>query len=308
MGYNHNTNHWLEDLMTDLDKLTEINLDDLVTSFGWEQFPFLSMILRNLFKHTAHRFAQMMLDFDANVATKGLDEASKVLLKKFARTVTVYGKENIPSGSVLALSNHPGMVDTLALFSALGRQDLKIIAIQRPFLEALTNLSRALHFITDEPGESISLVKRTRKHLGEGGAVLTFPAGKIDPDPGVYRGAREALQQWTDSAGVFLRLCPETVLLPIVVRGVIWTKTANSLIVKILHHDQKKREKLAAALQLISHVSLGLHPLDVVVQVGEPISFLDVERRNTEEVHHRLLEAIRSLISQNQWEGGIRIL
>lgn len=294
--------------MTDLDRLTEINLNDLVSSFGWEEFPFLSMILRTLFKHTANRFAQMMLDFDANVAARGLDQASQELLKKFARTLTVYGQENIPSGAILALSNHPGMVDTLALFSALARKDLRIIAIQRPFLEALIHLRPALDFITDEPGEMIGLVKHVRKHLDQNGAVLTFPAGKIDPDPGVYPGAIEALQEWTDSAGVFLRLSPATVLLPVVVRGVVWKKTANSLIVKLLQRDQKKREKLAVALQLIAHVDFGLRPLDVVVQIGKPIDLEQVARRNKEEVHHQLLTAITSLISQEPQGGGVRIL
>jgi hypothetical protein len=300
-------NRW-EHLMTDPEKLTEINLADLVSSFGWEKVPFLSRLLRLLFKSTARKFAQMMLEFDANVAAQGLAQASHELLKKFARTVTVYGQDNIPAGPVLALSNHPGTVDTLALFATLRRQDLRIVATQRPFLEALNNVSHSLNFITEEPGERIAVVKRIRKHLDQGGAVLTFPAGKIDPDPGVYRGAIEALQQWTDSAGVFLRLSPETVLLPVVVRGVIWEKPAHSPILKLLQPNQEKREKLAVALQLIAHVTIGLNPLDVVVQIGKPIRFSPAESREKAQVHQQLLTAITALISQNPQTGGVRIL
>jgi hypothetical protein len=138
--------------------------------------------------------------------------------------------------------------------------------------------------------------------------VLTFPAGKIDPDPGVYPGAVEALQQWTDSAGVFLRLSPETVLLPVVVRGVVWKKTAHSFIVKLLQREQEKREKLAVALQLIAHVDLGLRPLDVVVQIGKPIRFSPEESRDKERVHQHLLQAITTLVTEYSQSGGVRIL
>ena len=294
--------------MTALEKLTEINLDDLVSSFGWEDSPTLAAFLRALFRGTARRFAQLMVVFDTNVGTKGLGFAGKELLKSFASSVTVYGQENIPNGPVLALSNHPGMVDTLALFAALDRQDLRIIAVQRPFLEALTNTSDHLEYITDDPGEAFAMVKRTRMHLESGGAVLTFPAGKIDPDPGVYPGAIEALKDWTDSAGVFLRLAPETALLPVVVKGVIWKKTANSAFVKLVKRNREEREKLAVALQLIAHVDLGLHPLDVSVQIGEPIRFSPEESRDKERVHQELLNAITALIAQDPQEAGIQIL
>lgn len=294
--------------MTNLDILTEINLNDLVSSFGWEKFPALSPLLRIVFRHTAYKFARMMLAFDAQIGIDGLDQAARVLLKKFARTATVYGRENIPAGPVLALSNHPGMVDTLALFASLARKDLRIIAAERPFLEALTNTSRALHYVTDDRRETISLFKRVRDHLDQGGAVLTFPAGQIDPDPGVYPGAIEALQHWTDSAGVFLRLSPETVLLPVVVRGVIWEKTAHSLVVKLLQREQEKREKLAVALQLIAHVEFGLHPLEVIVQIGKPMRFSPDEVRDKEQIHQQLLAAITALINQTPQTDGVPLL
>jgi 1-acyl-sn-glycerol-3-phosphate acyltransferase len=297
-----------EIIMSDLEKLTEINLNDLVVSFGWEELPIQTALLRRLFTPTARKFARMMLEFDANVAMEGLDQASRNLLKKFTRTVTVFGMKNVPPGPVLVLSNHPGMVDTLALFSALQRLDLNIIAVQNPFLAALKNIRHALQFITDDLGEQIGLLRRTSKHLNQGGAVLTFPAGGIDPDPSVYPGAKEALLQWKDSAGVFLRLSPETVVLPVLVRGVIWAKTANSPIVKALKRDQVEREKLAAALQLIAHIVYGVRPLDVVVQIGEPMSISQAQRGSKGQVHQLILAAMRNLISTVPHGKGERIV
>jgi len=200
------------------------------------------------------------------------------------------------------------MVDTLALFAALERQDLRIIARQRPFLEALTHVRPNLLFINDQPAEMIGLLKTLRSHLNQGGAVLTFPAGEIDPDPMVYPGSIDALQHWADSAGVILRLSGETVLLPIVVEGVIWEKTAHSHLVKLLRREQKEREKLATALQLISHVSFGLHPLHVVVKIGKPVQFSQAVREDKTEVHRWLLQAIQGLITDVPQGEAVSIL
>ena len=49
------------------------------------------------------------------------------------------------------LANHPGMTDTVALFTSLAsRPDLRVIASDRPFLRALPNVARQLIFLPDE--------------------------------------------------------------------------------------------------------------------------------------------------------------
>ena len=294
--------------MASIKNLTQINLDDLVSSFGWEQTPVLSAVLRSTFKPTARKFARMMLHYNEDVRTEGLGQASKKLLTQFAASVTVFGSDNIPTGPVLVLSNHPGMVDTLALFTALGQQDLRIIARQRPFLEALTNVRPQLLFINDVPGEMIGLLKTLRSHLDHGGAVLTFPAGEIDPDPSVYSGSIDALAQWTDSAGVIMRLSPDTALLPVVVQGVIWEKTAHLPLLRAIRRQRKEREKLATALQLISHVSFGLHPLHVVIQIGKPVQMSQAVREDKAEVHRLLLQAIRGLITDGPQGEAVKLI
>lgn len=47
------------------DTLTEINLDELVASFGWQDRPLLRRPLRRLFLGPAQAFARHMLEFDA---------------------------------------------------------------------------------------------------------------------------------------------------------------------------------------------------------------------------------------------------
>ena len=223
-----------------LDSLTQINLDDLVASFGWQDSPLLARLLRRLFLQPARTFARQMVEFDEAVAARGLTEAARLTQRHFVRSVRVFGLELVPASAFLALSNHPGMSDTLSIFGALNRTDLKIIALDRPFPMALPNMSRQLFFVREDPAARMTLVRQVSGHLRSGGAALTFPAGHIEPDPDVYPGAVESLQNWTDSVGVFIRMAPETAILPIFVRGVIWDKTAKHWLLAIKKTRQER--------------------------------------------------------------------
>ena len=150
--------------MDPLFTLTEINLDDLVSSFGWEKHPSLAWVLRFTFQGTARKFAGQMLEFDGAVGRVGLADAGRHTLRKYAHRLRLFS-DPLPDTPILALSNHPGMVDTLALFAALNRPDLKIIAVDRPFLKALPNTSRKLFFVTDDPSARMALVRQVSTHL-----------------------------------------------------------------------------------------------------------------------------------------------
>src|SRR5512133_4173508 len=75
--------HLIYNQMTSqLDILTQINLDDLVSSFGWQKLPLLAAILRGLFAKPARKFAGQMVEFDNLVGQVGLSEASCRFLQK----------------------------------------------------------------------------------------------------------------------------------------------------------------------------------------------------------------------------------
>lgn len=287
-------------------KLTEINLDDLVSSFGWEEYPLLARALRVLFAGPARKFARQMLDFDDAVGRIGLVEAARQTLRRYVRSVRVFS-DPLPAGPFLALSNHPGMVDTLTLFSALNRTNIKIIAVHRPFLKALPNTSNRLFYVTDDPSARMALVRQVSGHLRSGGAALTFPAGEIEPDANVYPGAVEALDGWTDSVGVFLRMAPETAILPVLVRGVIWEKTSRHFLTR-LKKTREEREKLAAAFQLLVHVVWDIKPLDVTVQIGKPITVAELGSKDTKTIHQTVLAEMKRLIMNPPEGEGVSVL
>jgi 1-acyl-sn-glycerol-3-phosphate acyltransferase len=278
-----------------VEALTQINLDDLVASFGWGDRPILARLLRRAFHKPAQTFAKQMAEFDQATGARGLPDASRLTHRHYVRELHVFGRDRLPAGPFLALSNHPGMTDTLALFAALNRKDLKVIALQRPFLESIPNVSKQLFFVNDDPAARMSLVRAVSGHLRAGGAALTFPAGHIEPDPDVYPGAVESLQDWTDSVGVFIRLAPETAVVPVLVRGAVWKKYARHPLLAIKKTKDEK-EKLAAALQLLAHVVFNANDVHMRVQIGRPVTVKELGTTETRLLHQAVLAEMKSLI------------
>jgi hypothetical protein len=291
------------------DTLTQINLDDLVSSFGWEKSPFLANIVRRAFVSPARKFADQMVDFDKRVGQMGLAEASRAIMQKlYVQDVRVHGCERIPpNGPALFLSNHPGMADTISLFAAINRTELKIIALHRPFLESLTNTTSQLFFIDDDPAKRMNAVRQVSSHLRNGGSALTFPAGEIEPDPLVYPGALDSLNKWTDSAGVFIRFTKETKIVPVLVSGVIWERAAHHWMTR-LKRTRREREKLAAALQLLAMITRDTTPTTVHVQFAKPITSEEVGSTNSQAIHHIVLERMRGLIKNKPEDTGVSAL
>jgi 1-acyl-sn-glycerol-3-phosphate acyltransferase len=288
-------------MTSSLDNLTQINLDDLVNALGIQNHRTLTRITRFVFQGAASKFAKQMIEFDSMAGAHGLAEAARLTERLYVREVRVFGADRLPDSAFLALSNHPGMTDTLALFAALKRDDLKIIALDRPFLLSLPNISKQLFYVTGNPAERVSLVRHVSAHLRIGGSILTFPAGHNEPDPDVYDGAVDSLQSWTDSVGVFLRLAPQTPILPIVIRSVVWKRMAHSPIIRI-KHTRDERELLVVALQLMAMVIFNIKPVSVTVQIGKPISVKELGTTETQVIHQAVLAEMKRLI-ENPPEG-----
>ncbi len=98
------------------------------------------------------------------------------------------------------------------------------LAAQRPLFDALPNLRRRLLAI--DPGAAGGLaIRRAVRHLRGGGAILHFPAGRIEPDPRVAPRGEPLLQPWRPGLDVLLaaaaRACPELRVAAALVSGVI---------------------------------------------------------------------------------------
>lgn len=252
-----------------LDALIRLNTQDMLDSFGLGRVRTGRRLLDWACRRPARRFAEIVLEFDRRIAAEDLSRAAAWGVRQFDAAVEIRHPERIPSaGPALFLSNHPGITDTLALFSALGRADLHTVAAIRPFLTALDNMSRRLIYVDESAGANLGVVRGVTQHLRAGRAVLTFPAGKIEPDPAVLPGAAAALAAWSDSISLFVRLAPTVLIVPVLVSGVYSAASLHSPFT-YLRRTQKDRERFAAMLQIVAPQR---YPVRVQVTIGSPMS------------------------------------
>src|SRR5215203_2911864 len=251
-----------------LERLTQLCVDDLISAFGLGEVSHGRAVMESLSRIPTRRLARQILTYDRIVGESGLGTGGAWALKRLSRNTSIEGQENVPHGGPLLLvSNHPGLADAVALFAATPRDDLRVIAADRPFLDTLPNTSRYLLTVADTSTGRSGVARVAARHLRGGGAVLTFPGGRIEPDPAVLPGAVRALDHWSSSADLFARLTPGLTVVPVVVSGVISPSALRNPLIHLRRH-KREREWLAATFQLLIP---ALRNVDAWVDFGRPI-------------------------------------
>lgn len=187
-----------------------------------------------------------------------------------SRSLSIFGTGGIPDeGPVLVVSNHPGLADSLSLFAAIPRKDLRVVAAERAFLAALPHTSRHLIPVSDHSGgpSGLGSLRSASRHLRRGGALLVFPKGGIEPDPASMPGAEASLEDWRRSLDLFVRLTPGATVAPAIVSGVISPAALASPITRIRRLPED-RHWLAASLQMLVPALRSVH---TEIRFGKPI-------------------------------------
>lgn len=278
--------------------LIAINTLDILAALGLSGLRVFRRSVELAFRHPARTLARRLVRFDDEVAALGLRAAAPIIIAAYVRNFEVNGAARIPAtGPVILLSNHPGMTDTVCLCAAIPRPDLKILAADRPFLRALPAASPSLFFLPDQPEKRREVLRKSISHLRAGGALLTFPAGEIEPDPAVLPGAVEALAGWSPSTVFFLRFAPDAVVVPIVVSGVLSRRAQHNPLTRI-RRTRVDRERFGAMLQAVTHTIFPhAWPVRVRVDVLQPFSGRELARAEDEGVsaiRERVAEFLRS--------------
>ncbi|MDC3952692.1 1-acyl-sn-glycerol-3-phosphate acyltransferase [Polyangium jinanense] len=223
--------------------------------------------------------AKNLVAFDHDLARLGsLRRASLGMLDRYgvrARILDASGglhdlaarRAALPErGPLLIVSNHPGLYDALALFSAVGRDDLAVIAAARDLLFALPHVRK--HLLSAPPDARAGLTLRTAaRHLTRGGALLHFPAGRIEPDPRLVSPGESALHAFQPGLDALLALAsrarPDLVVVPVIVSGVV------SLRARAVASALAGRAGLTDAFVPLLQLTLpGFDDVDVRVTIG----------------------------------------
>jgi hypothetical protein len=227
---------------------------ELAGSIGFRNSPLTNRIIWPLFRPVTDRLARVGLTFDRNVLQFGFSRAMELTLQNYATSVTARGKQDFPAeGPLLVVSNHPGTYDSLIISSQLQRDDLRIISGDIPFLRSLPHAHEHFLCISDDQNVRMVATRKAIRHLKDGGAVLIYGFGHIEPDPAVYDDALPYIDHWSASINLFLKYVPQARLLLSIVSHVVSPKWRNSLLSR-LRPDPLDRRRLVEFGQVISQL------------------------------------------------------
>jgi hypothetical protein len=195
----------------------------------------------------AQRLADRLREFDEAVGRGGVVGGAGFILGMLCEGVSLDGGPPPASGPLLIQSNHPGLVDAMAVWHAVGRADLATLAAERELLGFLPHTSASLIFIS--PDQPMMALRQAARRMKEGGAVLTFPAGAIEPDPALRPSdAAASRAEWVGSL-LSLASAAGAEVWEAEVSGVISPQALASPWAR-MQPDAKRREWAAASLQL----------------------------------------------------------
>lgn len=249
---------------TDIKILSDAIIGEIFFALGFSKTGTAFRTFHWLFRKPANRISTICVTADRLIASDSYPAASSWILTNWCRPVIARGAETIPhTGPLLILSNHAGTYDTFVITSQAGRNDLKLIGSDVPFLKNLPHASEHIFFLSDSTQDRMTAARAGIRHLKQGGALLIYGTGLIDPDPEVYPDAEAWIEKWLPSIDLFLRTAPETQVVFAITSGVVarkWTKHPITWLKRIDWQKRRLAEFSQVLQQLFFPGSLYLNP------------------------------------------------
>lgn len=285
----------------DIRKLSDALIGEIFLALGFSKTGAAFRTFGRLFHKPADRLSCLFMTAERKVGSDGFPEAMDWVLTNFCHSVTARGVETIPpTGPLLVLSNHAGTYDSFVIASRTARDDFKVIASNVPFLKKLPVLSNYLIFLSDQTQDRSAAARAGMRHLKEGGTLLLYGTGLIDPDPAVYPDAEAWIEKWGPSIDLFLRAAPETKVVLSIVSGVVAAKWAHHPITRLRRVDWQKR-RLAEFSQVLQQLFFpGSLYLDPFVTFAPPVGLDELRRESgTERVQPAVIGRGKALLADH---------
>lgn len=260
--------------------LRGILVDEITRTLGFKGGGIAERLVRLISRRPVNRLTDLAIEIDREIVEGSFNSAFGKLLALFSDPPLVTGAERVPAeGPLLLVANHPGTVDTPALLSTVPRPDTKIISGYTPFTDNLDNLPKHLIYSTRDDFQRMSVVRESIRHMKEGGCLLLYPAGAIEPDPSITPGAIDYLQFWHRSVEIFIKRVPGVVVSPIVVSHVLLERFYNHFVARI-RENPRDRQRAAEMVQIVAQIiNRDKHALTPRITFGEAFTLDDLEKR-----------------------------
>jgi hypothetical protein len=141
-----------------------------------------------------------------------------------------------------------------------------------PLYRALPNFYPHVIEVGDGPEAGMRSIRESARHLRDGGSLLIFPSGIVDPDPDVLPGAHDALATWRGGIEAIVKLAPRAAVVNVIASSVLSPRWINNPLLKLQRVDWQRR-KLAEMLQVIQHmVRPNTEKMRPRVSFGAPVA------------------------------------
>jgi len=244
---------------------------------GLKRPNWVTRFLYIIFHSPIQRMSQLLFDLDKNTANQGLGAAVIQLQDSLVASPRVPGEETIPKkGPLLVICNHPAAYDVVIVAAAIHRDDLKILGSDIPLVRMMPNISEHLIPVPYDIPSRLQTVRSVIRHLKNGGAVLSFPRGDVEPDPAVSPGAEQSLSGWSPSIELFLRRVPQTMSVVAIASGMLSEKWFKNPMIH-LWKKYEQRQKVAEIFQVAAQLLTGKKPnTNPKVSFSAPFSIADL--------------------------------
>lgn len=219
----------------------------------------------------SRRLGRLLARFDADVGEHGLSSAARRVMFALGARVDVEGEP--PSRSrvgALVVTNHPGAYDALATMASLGRDDVALVAAERPFLRAMPHVSEHLVFVADEGATARAAgLRRALDWLRAGHVLVQYGAGAIEPDARFVARDGEVLGEWHAGTGLLAARAAQlgALVVPVFVDGVHSPRAKRLPLVRLA-----ERRGVTTIAPLVQATMPGFRDVVVRVRYGAPLA------------------------------------
>jgi len=295
----------MNNLKTEISTLSNSLLFELTKALGLSQST-LGQALNPIFKKATLRFAEIGVGLDRVVAENGVSAGARWLLPRFVKNHYARGVKNIPEdGPVIIAANHPAAYDSVVISAHVHRPDYKIIIGDIPFFQQLPHISQYAIYAPNQDNihGRMETIRKSIRHLADGGALLIFARGGIEADPAFMPNPDAEFELWSRSLEIFLKRVPETCVIATIVSGVI-ARSAFHNPITWMRRNRPDRQRLAFMLQMIRQIMTGRECFGLVPRVsfGKTIGLSDT--KNSKDALHEITQSARNTLhSHLDWHA-----